>query len=357
MKHRIIMPQELALKIRSGFDDHQFCYGITRPDENLTQILSLEPRDDLRKVARIYSDGIELEDFPYSMPFAEIETISIADEFVSRSQGIINTDTIAERKVAFVGLGSVGSQIALHLAQSAVACFTLLDPDKLSASNLARHACDMRDLERFKTKAIKDMILRRNPDASIRTFEDDLLDLAWPDQLERLRNLDLVITSTDSQVAQFMVNELCCTLQIPSIYVGCYERACAGEILFVVPGRTACFNCFMEFRQSYLSELKKNEKRIPYSNEESSKFKAEPGLAVDIAYMVSIASSYALALLLPDSDRGQLLDMERNLVLAHTGNVPKGKYKEIFHSPFDYLLARVKRDNECPVCQKSMGDI
>lgn len=351
MKPKIIMPQELASKIRSGKDANQYCYGFTRPDENLIQILSLESRDDLKKVARICADVIELEDIPFSMPFSEIKTIPVADEFVSRAQGIIDTGIIAERKVAFVGLGSVGSQMALHLAQSAVNNFTLLDPDTFSASNLARHALDIRDLERFKTKAVKDMILRRNPNASIQTFEDDLLDLAWPDQLERLRNADLAIATTDSTAAQFMVNELCAALQIPSIYVGCYERACAGEILFVVPGKTACFNCFMEFRQSYLSDLKKKERRIPYSDNQSLEFKAEPGLAVDIAHIVSVASAYALALLLPDSARGNLPDMERNLILMHTGNIPQGKYSEIFHAPFDYLLARVKRDHECPVCQ------
>jgi hypothetical protein len=355
MKPRIIIPQELALKIRSNVDGLQYCYGITRFDEELVQILSLQPQDDLKKVARIRPDGIELEDFQCSVPFAEVETIPVADEFVSRSQGVIDTGVIAGKKVAFVGLGSVGSQIALHLTQSSVTSFTLLDPDKFSASNLARHTCDMRDLHRYKTKAVRDMILRRNPHALTRTFEENLLDLAWHEQLERLQNSDLVIATTDSTAAQFMVNELCYSLQIPSIYVGCYERACSGEILFVVPGKTACFNCFMEFRQSYLSELKKKERRIPYSDSQAAEFKGEPGLAIDIAYIVAISSAYALALLLPDSHRNKILDFERNLALVHTGSPPQEHYAEIFHLPFDLLFARVKRDNECPVCQQSTG--
>ena len=355
MKPKIIIPQELLSEIRSGRDGLEDCYGITRFDEGLIQVLSLQSHDDLKNIAQINSQGIELEGYPYSVPFSEMETIPVSDEFTSRSQGVIDTSIVAGRKVAFIGLGSVGSQIALHLTQSAVGRFTLLDPDRFSASNLARHACDMRDLGRYKTKAVKDMILRRNPRATIQTFEENLLDLPWHEQMERLQGSDLVIATTDSTAAQFMTNELCYSLQIPSLYVGCYERACAGEVLFVKPGQTTCFNCFMEFRQSYLSELKKKEQRIPYSDEQPSELKAEPGLAIDIACIVAIASAYALALLLPSSNRSSLLDLERNLVLVHAGSPPQGRYSEIFHQPFDFLLARVKRDEACPICQKITG--
>ena len=355
MKPKIIITQELFTKITSGHDSLEDCYGISRPEEGLIQILSLQPQDDLKKVARINSQGIELRDYPYSAPFTELENIPLREEFTSRAQGVIDTSAIASRTVAFIGLGSVGSQIALHLTQSAVEHFILLDPDRFSASNLARHACDLRDLGRYKTKAVRDMILRRNPQASIQTFEDNLLNLSWNDQMERLQGSDLVIATTDSTAAQFMTNELCSRLQIPALYVGCYERACAGEVLFVIPGRTTCFNCFMEFRQSCLSDLKKKEQRIPYSDEQSSELKAELGLSIDIAYIVAIASAYALALLLPTSSRSSLLDLERNLILVHAGSSPQGHYNEIFQQPFDFLLARVKRDEACPICKKNTG--
>jgi len=78
-------------------------------------------------------------------------------------------------------------------------------------------------------------------------------------------------------------------------------------------------------------------------------------LAIDIAYVVAVASAYALALLLPGSSRGRLLDYERNLTLVHSGSIPQGRYGEIFQMPFDLLQARVKRDQECPVCQNNFA--
>lgn len=355
MKPKIVIPQDLFLNIRVGAERIQHLYGITRLDEGLVQILSLQPHDEFKEVAQLCANGLWLEDFQSAVPFPEIEAIPVSDQFVARSQGVIDTSVIAGKKVAFVGVGSVGSQLALHLAQSAVGNFTLLDPDTFSAANLSRHAGDLRDLGRYKTKAVRDLILRRNGQAAVQTFEDDFLALTWGEQAERLQDSDLVIASTDSTAVQFMVNEICNSLKIPSVYIGCYERACAGEILFVIPGQTACFNCFMEFRQSNLAELKKKERQIPYSDGTSSEFHGEPGLAVDIAYVVAIASAYALALLLPDSSRRNLLNIERNLTLVHSGSAPQGQYSEIFQMPFDLLLAHVNRDEVCPLCQTSVG--
>jgi molybdopterin/thiamine biosynthesis adenylyltransferase len=356
MRPRIIVPQDLLAKMQTGTDGIKKGYGIARHDEGLVQILSLQPQDDFKGVAEVRADGLWLEGFQFTVPFPEIEAIPVSDEFVARSQGVIDTSVIASKKVAFVGVGSVGSALALHLAQSAMGNFTLLDPDTFSAANLSRHAGDLRDLGRYKTKAVRDLILRRNARATVQTFEEDFLALSWGEQVARLEGADLVIAATDSTPAQFMLNELCHSMNIASLYVGCYERACAGEVLFVIPGKTPCFNCFMEFRQTSLPELKKNEQRIPYSDEATVELQGEPGLTIDIAYVVAIASSYSLALLLPDSGRRSLLDIERNLTLVHSGTVPQGQYSEIFHMPFDLLLAHVKRDASCPVCQKSLDD-
>jgi molybdopterin/thiamine biosynthesis adenylyltransferase len=351
VKPRIIITEDVLQKLTHDPESVKDLYGIPRLSENIIHIQSLHAEDGLKSVGYCRSGMVEIDDLNVSIPLSEVGAIPLFSEFTSRSQGIIDTSALTKKKVALVGEGSVGSQMTLHLAQSGVESFSILDPDTLSASNLSRHACDLNDLGRYKTLAVRDMILRRNPRAKIQTFEEDFLSLDWEDQISRFEGSSLVIASTDSTAVQFTVNEVCYSLGIPSLYVGCYERACAGEILFVIPGKTPCFYCFMEFRQSQLEGVKRKEKKIPYSDEDPSSFKGEPGLAIDISYIVSVASAHALALLLPDSERGGLLDPERNLILLHSGSLPKGKYREIFKMPFDLLLARVRRDEECLVCQ------
>ncbi len=352
MKPKIIITEDIVKKLRQSPQNPIDLFGISRIDEGLVQIQSIQPNNEMRKVAQLYRGTIEIDDFNHSIPLSEVEAIPLFNEFTSRSQGIIDTNLLILKKVAFIGAGSVGSQIALHLAQSAVGRFSVLDPDTLSAANLSRHACDLNDLGRYKTLAVRDLILRRNPSAIIETYEEDFLSLGWEDQVARIQGSDLVIASTDSTPVQFMVNEICHAQGIPSLYIGCYERACAGEILFVIPGKTACFNCFMEFRQLQLKGAKKKERHVPYTDEDPSSFKSEPGLAIDISYVVSIASAYALAVLAGDSDRKSLLDIERNLILIHSGILPRKQYREIFQMPFDFLQAKVVRDKECLVCGK-----
>lgn len=57
---------------------------------------------------------------------------------------------IGKKKVGIVGLGSVGSKIAVSLARSGVSRFELVDGDVLHTGNLERHDGDWRDVGRHK---------------------------------------------------------------------------------------------------------------------------------------------------------------------------------------------------------------
>jgi hypothetical protein len=57
---------------------------------------------------------------------------------------------LRERKVGIVGLGSLGSKIAVSLARSGVRRFELVDGDILHTGNLERHDADWRDVGRHK---------------------------------------------------------------------------------------------------------------------------------------------------------------------------------------------------------------
>ena len=59
---------------------------------------------------------------------------------------------LAEKKVAIVGLGSLGSKIASSLARARVGRFELVDGDILHPGNLERHDADWRDVGRHKAE-------------------------------------------------------------------------------------------------------------------------------------------------------------------------------------------------------------
>jgi molybdopterin/thiamine biosynthesis adenylyltransferase len=72
---------------------------------------------------------------------------------------------LAERRVAIVGCGSLGSKLAVMLARSGVASFLLVDDDILLPDNLVRHDLDWRDVGTHKVDSLADKIQLANPNA------------------------------------------------------------------------------------------------------------------------------------------------------------------------------------------------
>lgn len=60
----------------------------------------------------------------------------------------------SEKRVGIVGLGSVGSKVAISLARAGVRQFDIVDPDILHIGNLERHECDWRDVGRHKADSL-----------------------------------------------------------------------------------------------------------------------------------------------------------------------------------------------------------
>lgn len=73
--------------------------------------------------------------------------------FDSNRSGV-NHATLKTKKVGIVGLGSLGSKIAISLARSGVRQFELVDGDVLHVGNLERHEGDWRDVGQHKVELI-----------------------------------------------------------------------------------------------------------------------------------------------------------------------------------------------------------
>ncbi|MBS1550494.1 MAG: ThiF family adenylyltransferase [Bacteroidetes bacterium] len=71
-----------------------------------------------------------------------------------------------------IGVGGLGSWIALDLALIGVGTLIVIDPDKLEASNLNRTLFKYSQIGQLKTQAIKELILERRTDTIVVTIED-----------------------------------------------------------------------------------------------------------------------------------------------------------------------------------------
>lgn len=68
-------------------------------------------------------------------------------------------------RVHIIGCGSVGSTVAENLARFGITNFTLWDFDMVEAHNIANQMFTTKDIGRPKIEAVRDMILRINPEA------------------------------------------------------------------------------------------------------------------------------------------------------------------------------------------------
>lgn len=80
---------------------------------------------------------------------------------------------IKNTHIAIVGLGGLGSNIAISLARTGIGYLHLIDYDTVEPSNLNRQQYRIKDLGRFKTEALKEEIKEINPyiDVQIDTLQ------------------------------------------------------------------------------------------------------------------------------------------------------------------------------------------
>ena len=109
-------------------------------------------------------------------------------------------DSLVSASVGIVGLGSMGSKIALSLARSGVRKFTLVDDDVFLPENICRHALDFRDVGSHKVNSVKNALLRLGHGFSVRTYHANITEQEstsyLAEILDRLGSCDLLIDAT-----------------------------------------------------------------------------------------------------------------------------------------------------------------
>jgi sulfur-carrier protein adenylyltransferase/sulfurtransferase len=108
--------------------------------------------------------------------------------------------SLAERQVAVVGCGSIGSKVTASLARSGVRRFLLIDDDLMLPENIVRHDLDWGGVGSHKVDALADRIRRIVPDADVTVRRHRLggqesngsLDSA----VSAMRKTDLIVEAT-----------------------------------------------------------------------------------------------------------------------------------------------------------------
>lgn len=216
-------------------------------------------------------------------------------EIFSRIDGLFETAALSEKSVAVIGLGSGGSYIALELIKSGVQNFFLVDDDRLEVGNVVRHVCGISDLGRYKTKAVRDLMLDKNPYAEIKTIESAVNWETYEIVSQMIESVDLVICATDNRESKMIINEICIKKNKVCLYGGAFRRAYGGQVLRVVPRKTICFQCFLDALPEIAADTEiSNLRQVQNIQYSDVIVPIEPGLSSDISPISLLITKLAI---------------------------------------------------------------
>ncbi len=228
--------------------------------------------------------------------------------------GEAGQERLLASRVLVVGLGGLGSPVAMYLAASGVGHLVLSDYDHVELSNLQRQIIHTTaDVGRDKVDSARDAIARLNPEVRVTALAHALDDEDLRGEVERA---DVVVDACDNFETRFTFNEVCWAAGTPMVS-GAAVRL-EGQVGVFDPRDpdSPCFRCL-------------------YSDVSGPE--GEPCSRVGVlAPMLGIIGSVQAA--------------ETLKLLVGAGRSMVGRLLIIDAHSMDLHMLTLRKDPECPVC-------
>ena len=148
---------------------------------------------------------------------------------------------LLDSHVLIVGVGGLGSPVALYLAAAGVGEITLADPDQVDMTNLQRQIIHQQsDLGRDKVASAGARIAALNPDVRVHSHCEQL---AGPALQALVDGVDLVLDCTDNFATRQAVNRACVAAGKPLVSGAAIRLE--GQLSVFDPRRadSPCYQC------------------------------------------------------------------------------------------------------------------
>lgn len=129
--------------------------------------------------------------------------------------GIEGQEKLLSSHVLIIGAGGLGSPVALYLGSAGVGRITIVDHDRVDATNLQRQiAHNLARIGEFKAESVVQAIAAINPDVRVMPVTERA-DAALLDKL--VQEVDLVLDCTDNFATRHAINRACAKHQKPLV--------------------------------------------------------------------------------------------------------------------------------------------
>jgi len=226
---------------------------------------------------------------------------------------IAGQQRLQDSRVLIVGLGGLGSPVALYLAAAGVGTLVLADHDRIELSNLQRQiAHGTSDIGRTKVDSAADRMRALNPGVQIQTLAVEL----QGEQLDELvAQVDAVVDCTDNFAIRFALNAACVRHRKPMISGAAIRLEGQISLFDVRLDESPCYHClYAEVDEAQLTC-------------------SEAGVMAPLVGIV-----------------GSVQAMETIKILTGLGHTLVGRLLMLDAMTMSWREFRIKRDPYCKVC-------
>ncbi len=221
--------------------------------------------------------------------------------------------TLLDSHVLIIGMGGLGSPVAMYLASAGIGQLTIVDDDKVELSNLQRQiAHSQNDIGKNKTDSAKETLLSLNPDIKVHTISHRL---NKDELMNEVKKSDLVVDATDNFTTRFAINQTCVTTKTPLVSGAAIRMEAQVSVFNPQQAGSPCYRCLYK------------------EGEELDESCTETGV---LAPLVGII--------------GSIQALEAIKVLLKLGETLTGKLLLLDAKTMEWRSVKLKKDPDCPVC-------
>lgn len=249
---------------------------------------------------------------PYNHLMNDEQLLRYSRQIMLPQIDISGQQKLLDSTALIMGVGGLGSPVALYLAAAGIGHLVLVDFDKVELSNLQRQILhSSNDIGKTKVASACETLGNLNPEIKL-TAVNKKLDKA--ELLNYLQQVDIVVDGTDNFASRFMINEACVETKTPLVS-GAAIRMEGQLSVFMNDGSGACYRCL--YHDQGDDEMRCSENGV-------------------LAPVVGVI--------------GSLQAVEAIKVLTGTGETLSNRLLVIDALHMETRILKLKKDPTCPVC-------
>ena len=230
--------------------------------------------------------------------------------------GIEGQQQLLDAHVLIIGLGGLGSPVAMYLAAAGVGQLTLADHDVVDLSNLQRQIIHRtHNIGQPKVESAKENLLQINPEIKINCVQQQLAATEMDTLVEQV---DVVVDATDNFPTRFAINEICFKNKKPLVSGAAIRMEGQVSIFDMRDSDSPCYHCLYDEEGTMAETCSENGVMSP---------------------MVGII--------------GSIQALETIKLISNIGETLTGKLLITDGLQQEWRSMKLRKDPDCPVCSKT----